>query len=67
MLVLLLQMLQMLAGKDPAMLHMLGVNPGTLTAQLARHKKAAAWGATTAAGLWVAVQLAGWAAVDLNN
>lgn len=44
------QMLSMLAGKDPAMLHMLGINPGMLAAQLARHKAAATWGVMTQHG-----------------
>jgi hypothetical protein len=45
-----LQMLSMLAGKDPAMLHMLGINPSTLTAQMARQKAATNWRKTTAEG-----------------
>jgi hypothetical protein len=41
------------------MLHMLGLNPGQLSTQLARHKAAATWACTTAAGrtaiLWFGV------------
>lgn len=48
--ILLVQMLQMLAGRDPTMLHMLGINPESLKVQAARHKKAQDWAGMTAAG-----------------
>jgi hypothetical protein len=44
------QMLQMLAGRDPTMLHMLGINPELLKVQAARHKKAQDWAGMPAAG-----------------
>jgi hypothetical protein len=43
-------MLMMVAGRDPAMLHALGVTPGALAAAFAQHKAAAAWADMAPAG-----------------
>jgi hypothetical protein len=44
----LLQMLMMLAGRDPAVLHALGITPGSLQQQLAAHRAAAKWAGMSA-------------------
>eukprot|EP00879_Flechtneria_rotunda_P026254 GHRR01027985.1.p1 GENE.GHRR01027985.1~~GHRR01027985.1.p1 ORF type:complete len:186 (+),score=81.96 GHRR01027985.1:622-1179(+) len=54
-------MLMMLAGRDTALLHSLGVNPGMLQQQLAAHKAAAKWAATSTADK-AAQDLAKWRA-----
>jgi hypothetical protein len=45
----LLQMLMMLAGRDPAVLHALGVTQASLQQQLAAHRAAAKWATMSAA------------------
>lgn len=42
------QMLLMLAGRDAALLHTLGLTPAALQQQLAAHTAAAKWSSTTA-------------------
>lgn len=44
-----LQMLMMLAARDPAVLHALGVTQGSLQQQLAAHHAAAKWSSVSAA------------------
>jgi hypothetical protein len=44
-----LQMLMMLAGRDPAVLHALGVTQASLQQQLAAHRSAAKWASLSAA------------------
>jgi hypothetical protein len=44
-----LQMLMMLAGRDPAVLHALGVTQSSLQQQLAAHRAAAKWATMSAA------------------
>ncbi|KAF8059372.1 Selenoo [Scenedesmus sp. PABB004] len=43
------QMLSMLAGRDAALLHMLGLTPGAVAAAVAGHKAAARWAGTAPA------------------
>jgi hypothetical protein len=57
-----LQMLMMLAGRDPAVLHALGVTQASLQQQLAAHRAAAKWATLSAADKAAgdAVEWRGW-------